>query len=144
MTTLVDLPSSGWPRPRTLLGRALKRRCPYCGAPGIYSNWFSVREACPRRGTIFSREDGYFLGAYAINLIVAEFVGLGVVLVFLFRGDLSLIWQMIIAATAAVVLPIIFFPYSRTLWMALDLFLDRKPTERRLRGNEMSKDRRSS
>ena len=39
----------------------------------------------------------------------------------------------------AVGLPIRFVPFSRTLWMALDLHLDppARQTERRLRGHEM-------
>ena len=69
----------GTPRNRFLvtMRRALTRRCPYCGGPGIYEGYFALRERCPSCGVRFEREEGYFLGAYALNLIVAEFLGLG-------------------------------------------------------------------
>ncbi|GIW04329.1 MAG: hypothetical protein KatS3mg059_0949 [Thermomicrobiales bacterium] len=131
--SLRDLPPGGWPRVWTLLRRALGRRCPQCGARGIFRRWFSLAECCPRCGYIFVREEGYFLGAYAINLIVAEFIGLGAVVYLLIKTDFSLWVQEAIAVTTAVALPVIFFPYSRTLWMALDLLIHRDVSERQLR-----------
>lgn len=133
-----NLPPSGWPRLWALLTRALRRRCPYCGSPGIFRTWFSLHETCPRCGASFNREDGYFLGAYAINLIVAEFLGLGLVIFLLVKTDLRLLWMEIIAVAVAVGLPLLFFPFARTLWMALDLFVNRKTSERYLRGREMT------
>ena len=70
------------------MGRALSRRCPYCGSPGIYDGYFALRERCPRCGVRFEREEGYFLGAYALNLIVAEFLGLGLAIFLIFKTDL--------------------------------------------------------
>ncbi len=43
------------------------------------------------------------------------------ILVFLLRSDLSLTWQQVIAVGAAILLPVVFYPWSRTFWMALDL-----------------------
>ena len=134
-----NLPPKGWPRLRTLVSRAIKRRCPNCGGKGIFANWFSLKDTCPTCGAVFVREEGYFLGAYAINLIVAEFIGLGLVLVILFNVDLSLWEQEVIAVGAAVALPVLFFPFARTLWMALDLYVDPKTSERRLRGEDISR-----
>ncbi len=128
-----DLPPGGWARAWTLLRRALGRRCPQCGASGIFRRWFTLAERCPRCGYTFVREEGYFLGAYAINLIVAEFIGLGAVIYLLIITDFSLWVQEAIAVATAVTLPIIFFPYSRTLWMALDLLIHRDVSERQLR-----------
>lgn len=138
------LPAQGGRRLIVLLGRALRRRCPYCGGGGIFQGWFSLRERCPTCGAVFEREDGYFLGAYAVNLIIALFVGLGGALLLIFGTplrDAALIWQEAVAVLLAVALPILFFPYSRTLWMALDLQVDppERQTERRLRGHEMKR-----
>jgi uncharacterized protein (DUF983 family) len=133
-----NLPARGWPRFRTLFWRAIRRRCPNCGGKGVFSNWFSLKDQCPTCGAVFVREEGYFLGAYAINLIVAEFIGLGFVLVILFNLDLSLLEQEVIAVSAAVLLPVLFFPFARTLWMALDLYIDPETSERRLRGDDIS------
>lgn len=124
----------------SLLGRALTRRCPYCGAGHIFQGWFALRDRCPTCGTKFEREEGYFLGAYAINLIVAEIVGLGTAMILIFGTRLrhaDLIWQEVVAVILAVGLPVVFFPFSRTLWMALDLRLH-PPVSRTPRVTEKS------
>ena len=133
------LPARGGRRLAVLLARALHRRCPYCGSPGIFAGWFSLRERCPTCGVAFEREDGYFLGAYAVNLLIAEFLGMGLAVLLLVGTDLPLRSLVAVAAVAAVGLPILFFPYARTLWMALDLLLDppERQAERRLRGGEV-------
>jgi uncharacterized protein (DUF983 family) len=121
---LWTLPDATWPRLLVTFRRALARSCPYCGSGNIFSGYLSLREWCPRCGVRFEREDGYFLGAYALNLIGAEFIGLGLALFLIFGTplrDLDLLWQEIIAVTLAVALPVVFFPFSRTLWMAMDL-----------------------
>ncbi len=135
----LTLPSRGLARARVLVGRALSRRCPYCGAAGIFSGWFTLRQRCPSCNIGFDREEGYFLGAYALNLIVAETVALGIALSLIFGTSLreaSLLWHETIAVGLAVAMPLLFFPFSRTLWIALDLMLDPpgKESEERLRG----------
>jgi uncharacterized protein (DUF983 family) len=136
-TRFRNLPPRGWRRLRVLLGRALARRCPQCGAPGIFRNWWSLREACPRCGYRFDREEGYFLGAYAINLIAAEFITVALLVLFFVRTDYSWVVLEAIFIPLAVGLPLLFFPYSRTLWMAIDLMIDRDIGERQLRADEM-------
>jgi uncharacterized protein (DUF983 family) len=118
---LWDLPKGGWARFGVLLRRALLLRCPECGSRGIFAHPWNLRDCCPRCGYPFTREEGYFLGAYGLNLVVSEIIGLGAVLVILFRSDLSELWQQVIAVTAAILLPVLFYPFSRTLWMAVDL-----------------------
>ena len=74
----------------------------------------------------FEREEGYFLGAYALNLIVAEFLGLGLAILLIFKTslrDAGLLPQEAVAVALAVLFPVLFFPYSRTIWIALDLVL---------------------
>lgn len=116
-----DLPARGWSRVGRLFHRAILLRCPQCGSRGILTNPWSMKDRCPTCGYRFASEDGYFLGAYAVNLAVAEVFGLGAVLVFLLQSDLSIVWQQIIAVSAAILLPLLFFPWSRTIWMAIDL-----------------------
>ena len=115
-----------------LVGRALRRRCPYCGGAGIFTGWWTLRERCPSCGTSFEREEGYFLGGYALNLIFAEFLGLGTVVALMIYTDLSVIELQVIGVAVMIGLPLLLFPYSRTLWMALDLAVHppRQPTER--------------
>ena len=139
-TDLWNLPEDDGKRFLAGLGRALTRRCPYCGNPAIYSNYLTLRERCPTCGVVFEREEGYFLGGYAINMIVAEFLALGLALVLILNTGLrhaDVIWQVLVAVLLATVIPILFFPYSRGVWMALDLTFHppREAIERQLRGN---------
>jgi uncharacterized protein (DUF983 family) len=127
------------------LRRALTRRCPYCGRPGIFEGYFALRERCPRCGVLFEREEGYFLGAYALNLIVAEFLGLGLAIVLIFRTDLRhipLVWQEVVAVALAVAFPVALFPFSRTVWIAMDLVFHPPGhgSERQLRGTLSTRD----
>jgi uncharacterized protein (DUF983 family) len=125
-TELWDLPRDDSARFLITMRRAITRHCPYCGAPGVFDGYFTLRERCPTCSVTFEREEGYFLGAYAINLIVAEFIGLGLAIFLLFKTglrELDLIWQEGIAVALAVAFPLILFPFSRTVWIALDLVL---------------------
>jgi len=75
----------------------------------------------------------------AINLIVAEGLTVAVVVLLMVFTDLALLPLEVIAVSLAVGLPILFYPNSRELWMALDLMLDppERQQERRLRGHQM-------
>ena len=68
-----DLPASGSDRFRTLLKRAVGRRCPQCGSKGIFKHFIELKARCPQCNYRFDREEGYFLGGYALNVF---FVGL--------------------------------------------------------------------
>jgi uncharacterized protein (DUF983 family) len=131
-----SLPPAGFARLRTLLSRAARRVCPYCGQVKVFKNWFSIERYCPACGVRFEREDGYFLGAMAVNLIVAEMVGMSAVIVLLLQRDMSLIWQEALAITVAVGMPLLFYPFSRTFWMAIDLYFDKELTRSTLRGRQ--------
>lgn len=111
------------PAVATMLWRGLVQRCPVCGSGRLFRRWFSMVERCPRCRLRFGRIEGHHIGALGLNTIVS-FVVLFVVIV----G--GLIWShpefqvapLAAAAVAtAVVVPLLFFPSSRTLWTAIDL-----------------------
>lgn len=106
-----------------LLGRGAARRCPRCGARGVFASFFDLRERCPGCGLGFEREHGYWLGAMIINLAVTE--GLfGIV----FVGGMVVTWPdvpwtglLVAALVLNAVVPVVFYPWSKTLWLAVDL-----------------------
>ncbi len=105
------------------IGRALLLRCPRCGSGGVLKTWFSLEQRCPTCNLALGRgeDSDYWLGAYAINLVIAE--GLAAVIALFV---LWLTWPFYTAAQVtgtvlAVLLPILVFPFSRTLWLAWDL-----------------------
>lgn len=116
-----DLPPAGSARTTKLLKRGLLLQCPYCGDGHIIRYPFWIKDCCPRCGYRFAPESGYFVGGYALNLVVVEVVALVVIIIILLRSNLSLYQQEALGIGAAILLPIVFFPWSRTLWMALDL-----------------------
>jgi uncharacterized protein (DUF983 family) len=109
------------PPPSTRIGRAFRRQCPVCGEPSIWKGWFALRDACPNCGYVFLRESGYFLGAYALNLIIAELITMAVLTWLLVRTDWEWWAVELVVIPMAIGLPLLLFPYARGLWMALDL-----------------------
>jgi uncharacterized protein (DUF983 family) len=113
------------PSAAQLIGRALRRRCPVCGQGHLFVHWFRIRDRCPRCGLPFEREPGFFLGAMAINYSVAAaaFIALLIVWLAATLPDPPVLWITLgsLGLTAAVVL--LFYPFSKTLWVAIDVLL---------------------
>ena len=109
-----------------MLARGLVKRCARCGGGGLFTGWFRMRDRCPRCDYRFDREEGFFLGAYVVNLAVTE----GLLIVFavipaivLFASDpgRSLLPLLVSGGIAAVLGPLLFYPFSKTIWVAIEL-----------------------
>jgi len=77
---------------------------------------------CPRCGLHFEREPGYFIGAMAVNLAVTSVifvVGFAVALA-LTIPDVPVALLIGIFVPVMIALPIAYYPFSKTLWMAFD------------------------
>lgn len=92
-----------------------------------------MKERCPGCGLQFERENDFFLGAYVINLGVTEGLLLVSLFVYIFAAvndpDLSLAPVLAVAVVLAVVGPVAFFPFSRTIWTAIDLVMRPQPID---------------
>jgi uncharacterized protein (DUF983 family) len=116
------------PSPGRMLRRGLTKRCPICGSGHLFDGWFRMKERCPGCDFRFEREEGFFLGAYTINLAIAEGLLLVLAIVPLIlllnaNPDMS-VWPIaVVGLLAAVLAPIVFYPFSRTIWSAIDLVL---------------------
>ena len=89
----------------------------------MFRLWFSLAERCPRCHLRFERIEGHWLGALGLNTIVSFatlFVAVVVGLV-LSHPDYETAPLLVTAVTTAVVVPLFFFPSSKTLWTAIDL-----------------------
>jgi hypothetical protein len=82
---------------------------------------------CPRCGYRFEREEGFFLGAYVINLTISEMAVVAVVVILIIqevRGRVGSLLPWLAAGGAVqLVLPLAFYPFSKTIWAALDLIM---------------------
>lgn len=111
-----------------MLRRGLTKHCPVCGSGHLFEGWFRMKERCPRCDYKFEREEGFFLGAYTINLAISEglLLLLAIVPLIALLGtghDVNLWPIVVIGLMAAIVAPLIFYPFSRTIWSAIDLVL---------------------
>jgi uncharacterized protein (DUF983 family) len=106
-----------------MLSRALRRRCPRCGERSIWKSWFNTKDRCPRCAHVFEREEGYWVMAVVVNTALVE-----VIFGIFFVGAVVASWPeidwsrlLIVALVTNGILPFLFFPFSKTLWIALDL-----------------------
>lgn len=102
-------------------------------------------EHCPVCGFVFEREQGFWVGALIINTIVT----FGLLLV-VFVGGWILFWPDVpwtglMAATVAVagLVPVAFYPWSKSLWSAIELSYHRlEPAEQEKAASRLAADRR--
>ncbi len=108
-----------------MLWRGVRRRCPRCGSTGALATWFRMAERCPSCRLRFERENDFYLGAYVVNFAVTEGLLFVALLVFVVRlnADPETSWLpiVVVGVVVAVGAPLAFFPFSRTIWAAIDL-----------------------
>ena len=105
-----------------LLWRGLRLRCPVCGRGKLFRSWFHMHENCSYCGHHFEREEGYFVGAMALNLIVTELLLL-VAVIAVIAAHVPLVPAILVGCVLGVACPLLFFPHARSCWMVLDLIL---------------------
>jgi uncharacterized protein (DUF983 family) len=102
------------------LVRAVRLRCPRCGEGRLFRGLFQMNESCSACGASFKREQGFYLGSIYINY-GATVIGTGALYALLVLG-IGWSHKAALAAclVAAVVFPIWFFRWARSLLLALD------------------------
>ena len=92
----------------------------------MFESFFQVRDRCPRCNFPLQREEGHWLGAVGINMIVT----LGLLFVTMLVAFLLTIeerrWAPIAipCVLVACLTPVLFFGSSHTLWSAIELAMD--------------------
>jgi uncharacterized protein (DUF983 family) len=113
------------PKTSRMVMRGLVRHCPRCGAGHLFPSWFKLAERCPGCGLKFEREPGFWLGGYVINFATGEVAILVLLAVLIgFEANHRPVNAVVFASVGVVlsiVGPILTFPFSRTLWSAVDL-----------------------
>ena len=105
-----------------IFARGLTKHCARCGSGGLFEHWTKMKPDCPRCGLHFEREPGYWTGALAINIgvIFAIFAVAFVVILAFTVPDVPVGPTLAILVPVMVIGPIAFYPFSKTLWMAVD------------------------
>ena len=122
----------------TAMRRALALRCPRCGRGEVFSGRFTMRETCSACGLKYEREPGYFVGAIYLNYAVTAVVCLGGALLVALALGLSPWGEVGVASVLCVLVPLLFFRYSKSLWLGIDHFVTAtdEASERRGRRTE--------
>lgn len=87
-------------------------------------SWFTVASSCPTCGLHLDRDEpGYWIGSYTINLFLTEGA-----LAFALLAGILLTWPAVpwtlltvVCAVLAIGLPILVFPHTKMLYLAIDL-----------------------
>ena len=118
------------PRPTVgrMLARGLARRCARCGGHGaFFTGWYSMADRCRTCGFAWRRNmEGFQLGAAAINIILTggsliTVMGIGVALTY----PEPPVWPLVgIVSTVAVLVAVVGYPVSYTVWLAVDLAMN--------------------
>lgn len=108
-------------RRTTLVTRALRLRCPNCGGGGVLRHWLSPRSRCPH--CHISLEVGNPVGANLLNLVTSEVILMLCLVAIIVRSRPDVPWTFLQfgAPLLMVLTPMLFFPFSKLLFIAFDL-----------------------
>ena len=107
---------------RQILLRGTRGLCPNCGRAKLFRSGLRIHHRCPHCGMTLERGDGYYLGPLCINY---GFVAIGVVAPVLLLGVLgwiSLQIALVLALVGGLLLPVLFYRTSWSLWLMLYYF----------------------
>ncbi len=119
-------PASAWAK---ILRRGFWKRCGRCGSGKLFDGWFRLKDHCPRCGMRFEREEGAFTGVYLLNFGLSLFLLWAVMMVYVAMramsdGPVDATGIVVAAVLVSVVVPIAFYPYAKTIWIAMHLAAD--------------------
>lgn len=112
------------------LARGARLCCPACGRASVFRSPFRVRTDCPACGTVFQREEGFFVGAIMLNVVTTEAaVMLAAAFCLLaFPGRNGLLLGLLFAV--ALLFPVAFYHHAWSLWLAGDHLVEGLPRRR--------------
>jgi len=106
----------------TFIWRGITHACPRCGNRKTHTKYFSIKKNCEECGLKFEKEHGYWTGALAINFIITGgLIALGLLIGLVSTApDIPVIPLMAILLPIAIIVPIVSYPFTHTVWMAID------------------------
>jgi uncharacterized protein (DUF983 family) len=106
------------------MGRAITLRCPWCGSFRTFlRGWFRRYPRCRTCGIAWRREEGFELGAVTMNTVLT----FGALTIFMVVGfvltvpDVPVFGFVVALMVIGILMPILIYPFTYTLWLALDL-----------------------
>lgn len=99
-------------------------RCPWCSSRRTFlRGWFRRYDRCRTCGIAWRREEGFELGAVTMNTFVtfgtlAVAMAVGFVLT---APDIPVLPFVVGLSSIALLMPIVIYPFTYTMWLAFDL-----------------------
>ena len=121
------------------MGTGIRLCCPRCRREPLFSGLFRMREACPLCGWLVEREAGYFVGAIYINYAATVALCLSGYFFLEWLASPPLWAQLALWSAVGAAFPLLFFRYSRSLWLSLDYFISPPPASTHAGGRERSR-----
>ena len=88
----------------------------------LFTGWFAMARACALCGLLYERAQGYWVGAIYVNYGVTTVIALAG---FFFTWPAwSMLTELLVWGTFVVLFPLWFFRYSRSLWLAVETWLN--------------------
>ena len=106
-------------RTRQIMMRGVRLRCPRCGEERLFTGFFSMREQCKHCLLVYEQEPGFFVGAIYINYAVTAILAMVGFLLLGMYADVTLTQELILWISFALLFPLWFFRYSRSLWLSV-------------------------
>ena len=112
----------------TALKRSFLLRCPRCGKGHLFKGVFTMHQRCPVCNYKFEREEGYYTGAMAINLIFSELLVTAYILPVSGWAGLNphvpFLPILLLSSPLPILLPLLFFRPTRGLWVNMNYLFD--------------------
>ena len=109
---------------RQILIDGLRLKCPRCGEGQMFSGMFKMRSECGNCHFRFEREAGYFVGAMYINYGMTVLIAFAGYFALDYCTPISFLQNFILWIVFSALFPVVFFRYSRSLWLSLDYILN--------------------
>jgi uncharacterized protein (DUF983 family) len=108
----------------TAFSRGLRLRCAWCGSRRTFIRlWLGKYPRCRTCGLRWRREDGFEIGPLALNTVITFAVlAIGMFVGFVLTyPDVAVVPIILTLIGIAVLLPVLIYPLTFTLWFAVDV-----------------------
>ena len=120
-----------------IIQRGLANRCPNCGGKTLFraDKPFELHHQCPQCGLKLEREEGFFLGAMALNYGVTCVLYLTPVVLLWYSGAIGGTAAIVAALAGSALVPLVLYRSSRSWQLMLYYFFlpQHLPANRRSR-----------
>ena len=106
---------------------AVRLRCPACGDSSIVRKPFHIKHHCDSCHALFKREEGFFVGAILMNVVVSELIILVVCFFALLLLGADYEKVLVFLFIVGLLFPVLFFHHSWSLWLAFDYLVESLP-----------------